>query len=821
MSKSLFILFCSLCAAQGGEFDAKVLPVLKAKCLPCHNEATHTSGFVATSLAAVVKGGAQRGQAVKPGDPDDSPLIGVLKGKLQPQMPVGGKLSQVEIETISSWIKNSSAEIAAVIPKVDKYWAFVKPVTPKAPQVRDTAWVRNDIDRFVLAKLEAKGLHPAPEASKRTLVRRLYFDLIGLPPTPEEVKAFEDNSSPNAYSELVEKLLADPRYGERWGRHWLDLARYADTNGYEEDTELTHAWRYRDYVVNAFNSDKPYDKFIMEQLAGDEWVKVGGTEIPEPDPEKVVAATFLRLAPLNKTPVSDENRDSLLSEMTSTVSSAFMGLTVGCAKCHNHKYDNIPQQDFYRMKAFFATIQIQPVGRVGGTEPAAFDKKEEPIIAAAREENKKQLDQAKAELSEFEKPLLERLKASKKKEVTEADLKRALDTELNNAAGFDKAEDSFTDKERTQFAHLNERVVWLEKKRVRLEPRAWSLRAAVGPPMGPSVPTTYVQIRGDFDRLGDPVEPGFPSAITGNSKPADMEVDPYRMFPMRGRRMTLARWIASPDNPLTARVMVNRMWDWHFGRGIVETTSDFGKNGSQPSNPELLDWLATQLTGQEWSIKAMHRLMVLSSTYRQSSQVVNAAATTADPENRLLWRFNGRRVEGEAVRDSILYVAGRLNPERGGPPVFPPMPKDLEVIKIKGVNTWETSYGPETRKRSLYVFQRRSSNYPFLEVMDAAVPNATCDRRRTSVTALQSLAMYNGELINEEAKHFADRVRKEAGPNVRAELQRAFELAFDRRMNAREESRLVDFVMSAPTPQEGLAGMCRILFNSNEFIYMD
>jgi len=821
MRKLLYIALCSLASLSAGEFDTKVLPILKARCLPCHDEATHTSGFVATNLAAVVKGGAQRGQAVKPGDPGDSPLVNVLNGKLKPQMPLGGKLSDAEVGTISAWIASDAPEISAVLPKTDKYWAFVKPVKPKLPEVRDSAWVRNDIDRFILAKLEAKGLKPAPEAGKRTLIRRLYFDLIGLPPTPEEVKAFEEDASPKAYQELVEKLLADPRYGERWGRHWLDLARYADTNGYEEDTEFTHAWRYRDYVVKAFNADKPYDKFVMEQLAGDEWAHVGGTAVPEPEPEKVVAVSFLRMAPLNKTPVSDENRDSLLSEMTSTVSSVFMGLTVGCAKCHDHKYDSIPQRDFYRMKAFFATIQIHSGGRVGGTEPAAFDKSQEAWVEAARTDKKQQIEKAKKSLADFEAPLIERLKTHRKKEVTSADLRRALDTELNNAAGFDKTDDIFSGQERADFNRLNERVIWLEKELVRLEPRAWSLHDADGPPLGPSVPTTYVQIRGDFDRMGEPVEPGFPSAITGNSKPADLDLDPYRMFPMRGRRMTLARWIASPENPLTSRVMVNRIWHWHFGRGIVETTSDFGKNGSQPSNPELLDWLAVQFTEQQWSIKAMHRLMVLSSTYRQSSQTVNEAAATADPENHLLWRFNGRRVEGEAIRDSVLYVAGRLNPERGGPPVFPVMPKDLEVIKIKGVNTWETSYGPETLKRSLYVFQRRSSNYPFLEVMDAAVPTATCERRRTSITALQSLSMYNSEFVNEEAKHFADRVKKEAGADPRARLERAFELAYDRRVSPREEKRMLDLMKSAPSADEGLFGLCRVLFNSNEFMFMD
>lgn len=817
------VLFVVAQCAVAADFETAVLPILRSNCLPCHDNRTHSSGFDATTLRSFVKGGARHGMAIKPGDPEGSSLVKMLTGTLEPRMPLGKTLAQKDLDTIKSWIQSGAAEIAAAMPKQEKYWAFAKPQKTPPPSVQNAAWARNDVDRFILAKLEEKGLKPSPEASKRTLIRRLYFDLLGVPPSPDEIKKFVNDSSPKAYDELVDNLLTDKRYGERWGRHWLDLARYADTNGYEEDTELTHAWRYRDYVVDSFNADKPYDKFIVEQIAGDEWVRVGGTAIPDPDPEKVVAATFLRLAPFNKTPVSDENRDSILSEMTSTVSSVFLGMTVGCAKCHDHKYDSISQKDFYRMKAFFATLQITSGGRIGGTESTAFFKPGQAEWAVKKsEEKKKELAVAKAALEEFEKPLLERLSAHRKKAAKPEDLKRALDTELDNAQGFGKTEDIFTAQERNKYQSLAQRVVWLEKAIFRLEPRAWSVHNAEGPPLGPSVPTTYVQIRGDFDRLGESVEPGFLTAIQGNANPAELELDPYRMFPTRGRRSTLAHWIASPENPLTARVMINRIWHNHFGRGIVETTSDFGKNGTPPTHPELLDWLAMQFVEEKWSIKAIHRLLLLSNTYRQRGDTApDTAATKLDPENRFLWKYNARRLEGEAVRDSVLAVSGQLNLEQGGPPVYPPMPAGIDPIKIKAVDTWETSTGPEIQKRSLYIFQRRSLNYPFLETMDAAVPNATCDRRRTSVTSLQSLSMYNGELMNQQAGFLADRVIKETGPDPREQVDRIVQLALGRAPKPEEQQWLLNYIKKISDKRDALVGVARIMINSNEFTYID
>ena len=840
----ILVLVLASPPAQSAEtFDAKVHPILKANCVPCHNEETRTSGFSIQDLNSVVAGGAKYGPSVKPGQPAESPLVQMLRGEIKPQMPFGKELAESDIAAIEYWIRDLNPEIVETDSRKARYWAFVKPARTDPPAVPDSAWVRNEIDNFILKKLQAKGLGPAQEADRRVQLRRLYYDLIGLPPTPDEVKAFLDDASPTAYEEVVDRLLQDPRYGERWGRHWLDLARYSDTNGYEGDAEYPHAWRYRDYVIDAFNHDKPYDEFVKEQIAGDEFeLEVRPFKaLPTPDPEKTVALTFLRLAPFTE-PRGEQDRDVILSEMTSTVGSVFLGLTVGCAKCHDHKYDMISIKDFYRMKAFFATVQIarpavDDIQQLGGPQPAEFYRPGEKEWAdELRAENEKELEATQEKFTAFYQPLLERLTAHKKaenpenenkeekeKELTLADLKKAINNESDNSANLEKKQSLFSLAEKGEFAKFDQRIYRLKKAILRLSPLAMSLTHSQGPPYGPSVPTTYVLLRGQWDHPGEPVEPGFLSAVTGHSKPAVLIQDLFKSFPTRFRRLVLANWIANPENPLTARVMVNRIWQHHFGRGIVATPSNFGKNGSPPTHPELLDWLANRFVEAKWSIKAMHRLMVTSGTYRQSSQRTDSTAEQADAENRLLWRFRRRRLEGEAIRDSVLAVSGRLHYARGGPAVFPPLPKGLdEAQKVQTVNTWETATGPSGRKRSIYVYQRRSLSLPLLETFDAPVCNASRDHRRNSVTALQALAMYDGEFVNTEAKHFAQRVWKDSGANgYDAAIRRSFQLALGRDPGAEETKQVKAFLRSVGPPEKSMVALCRVLLNSNEFIYVD
>ena len=837
--------FVSLCAfLPGATFEDKIQPILKANCLPCHDQHNRMSGFSIQDAESVRTGGAKHGVAVAAGQPDKSVLIKMLRGRIEPSMPFGkAPLETGDIAAIEQWIEELEPD--ALTSAGAKHWAFVRPEKGPPPAVRNKEWVRNGIDNFILSKLEEEGLEAAKEADRRVLIRRLYFDLLGVPPPWEEVKAFVADTSLRAYSDLVDRLLGDPRHGERWARHWLDLARYADSNGYEGDPEYYHTWRYRDYVIDAFNDDKPYDQFIKEQIAGNEFAVVRGARVlPPPDPEKVVAMTFLRLAPFTE-PRGERSRHELLTEMTSTVGSVFLGLTVGCAQCHDHKYDPIPTDDFYRMKAFFATMQIAPprpgdIQQLGGPQPAAFYRPGEKDWAdKAREKYHKELDELETQFSEFNQPLIERLTAIRKEtkgnsdrtpnpkkdgkddaEPTADDLSKAFQEERENPG----EKQHFSVEEEKQFRSFKKRILRLKNAILRVEASAMSVSTADGPPYGPSVPETYVLTRGQWDNPGKGVEPGFLRAIEGHANPAELvKVDRYQRHPGHGRRMTLANWIASPDNPLTARVMVNRLWQYRFGRGIVETSSDFGKNGALPTHPALLDWLALRFVEEKWSIKAMQRLMVSSSTYRQSSREADPKAGQADPDNRLLSRFPRRRLEGEAIRDSVLAVSGRLNSGRGGPPIFPPLPEGLEVelLNFDDFNTWETSHGSSGRRRSIYVFQRRSLSLPILQTFDAPVLTASCERRRDSVTPLQALSMYDGNFASTEARHFAERVRKESSPDVGEQIQRAFQIALGRNPGPAELRQVREFYGSADSQQQASAGLCRVLLNSNEFVYVD
>ncbi len=692
----------------------------------------------------------------------------------------------------------SPAAVPASTPVVA--WPFAAPAKIAPPPVRAADKIRNGLDAFILARLEAKGLSLAPEAAPHTLVRRLYLDLIGLPPTPAEVEAFVQDADPKAWERLVDRLLSDSRYGERWARFWLDLARYADTAGYEGDPDLPHAWRYRDYVIDAFNQDKPYDRFILEQIAGDELEEImGAGELPEPKPEQTVALTFLRLAPFTE-PRGDASRHEMLSEVTATVSSVFLGLTVGCAQCHDHKYERIPTKDFYRMKAFFATVQIpRPLPgdgfQLGGPLSADFFRPGEKEWAA-------------------------KLTTQRQAEVQAARAALAALEKIEAAGKIANPKVGLTPEQQSQQIDWKTRIHLAQMDITRLQPVAMSLRHSFGPPYEPGVPETHVLTRGEWDKPGEVVEPGFLSCVTGDQTPAVIRLDPFKRWPTRSRRSTLAHWIASKENPLTARVMVNRLWAWHFGRGLVATPSDFGKLSGGPSHPELLDWLARRFHESNWSVKAMHRLILNSATWRQSSQWNDTDSAAIDPENTLLWRYPRRRLEAEAVRDSVLAVSGRLNPESFGLPIFPPLPEGLAESVKWNESKWANQTGPEGRKRSIYIYQQRSLTMPMMQTFDAVVCDASRDRRQHSVTPLQALAMYNGGFVSEEARQFAARLRQQAGNSPEAQIDMAFRIALGRSPAPAEVQRLRSLVESS-APDEGPAALCRVVLNSNEFISLE
>ena len=900
----LAIAFLSSCASLGAasplDFERDIKPILVANCLPCHAENLRTSGFSVATLGSVLGGGNRHGKAVQPGHPEQSVLVQILQGHLTPRMPLGKVLSEGEMAHIEEWVRNLPPEAATQANEQSQAWPYHRPIDPQIPTVKNPAWVRNPIDAFTLEKLESKGLNPAPAASKTTLARRLYFDLVGMPPSPDEINTFLNDSSSDAYEKLVDSLLSDPRYGERWGRHWLDLVRYSETEGLEGDVQLGRSriilalskiggnpWRYRDWVIDAFNSDMPYDRFALLQVGGgDEHSKTRSEYVP--DIRNYVPLGFLRMAPWDVEDfVSEQQRQVYLNEVTATTSSVFLGMSLGCAQCHDHKYDPIPTKDFYRFQAFFNAIYVSDVDapyqdkafrekaeakiryytdrlkdgperksldeyekqllekfialKIKESEGRSLDvhdlrlelrKKEEKIFTASEQKQHAELlaefgrsgdPEPKQALDAFEKVLLEKLREGYAKKLADPQARfRELTVEdLRGVMPVDGRElKYFSSEEAEKWQKLTDQIEVMQRRLARWKPIAFAVTNVVGPPIGPPIPPTHVLIRGDFRQPGEAVEPGFPSAITGNFEPAVIESDRYRQFPTRGRRITLAKWIASPENPLTARVMVNRIWQYHFGRGIVGTPNDFGRNGERPTHPELLDWLANRFIEKGWSVKAIHRMILTSNTWRQSAdnQKYATAGAKIDPDNRLLWHFSRQRLDAEEVRDTILFLSGRLNMERGGPSVFPPLPEELSDLAKPvpaGGLQWEPNEKEEdARRRSVYIFQRRSLPVPMMATFDATVFNDSCPVRSVTTTPLQALTLMNGALVNEEAVYLAARVKRDAGEDRQAQVKRLFEITFNRSPDTDESARMASFKGS-------LEALCRVVLNSNELMYVE
>lgn len=791
----------SLARAQGPAGNEKIaeealLPLLKQKCASCHAKANASGGLVAGGWAELLAGG-KHGPAVTPGNSKESLLLQYVRGERSPRMPLGGALEPREITALAAAIdRMQPVQVAAKKRDPHLDWLLRKPAAPTIPAVKNAARVANPIDAFVLAKLEAKGLQPAPAADKRALMRRVYFDLIGVPPSPAEAEQFLSDSSGDAYEKLLDRLLADSRHGERWARHWLDLARFAETDGFAIDGERPTAWRYRDYVIRSFNQDKPYDTFVKEQIAGDEMP--GGDRA-----EKVVALGFLRMG----TWEADANfktqlRQDVLNELTGTVGQVFLGFTIGCARCHDHKYDPIPQRDFYRMQAFFAATKFED-------RPAAFLDVEHPKeMKASMRRFEDEADETAAALKEVEKEMKAKFAAAKKISVD--------DKEASQFTGSLKNERDpiFTARDRAKWRAASNEARRTQDSIGRYRPMAFAV-SDVTPPQVPEVAATYVLAGGELAGRGDRVEPGFLKAVEGKEENAKI---PFAGG-SSGRRTALAEWIASAENPLTARVMVNRMWMHHFGEGIVRTPSDFGLNGDRPTHPELLDYLATQFVEKKWSLKAMHKLMLMSNTYRQSTSHPRFAQNVeADPKNELLWRMNWVRLEGETIRDSILAASGKLQPSGGGPGVFVNIPDDVaqgfEFFK------WFPSDEKLQARRTVYTFQRRSVMNPMIEVFDGANMSEVCSRRSATVVPTQSFSLLNSAFTREGAKHLASRVLEMTGPDESKAVRAAFQLALSRPPTEAEAAKF--HAMAAGKPLgEALERLGVVLFNVNEFIYLE
>ena len=809
-------------------FHDSVEPYLKAHCTTCHNTLTHTSGFDLEATNTLFKGGSKFGpKVIVPGNAKASALVAYLRGLKQPRMPLNGETTpEPQLNLIETWVNQG-----AKIDTVKAAWPYTPPVPHSVPTVKNAAWVRTPIDYFVLAKMEAKGLKPSPPASKIALLRRVYADLIGLPPTPQEATAFLSDGSPKAYESLVDKLLADPRYGERWGRHWLDLVRYADSEGFERDEARPRAWRYRDYVIRAFNQDKPYDRFLKDQIAGD--------ELYPNDAEAITATGYARLAPWDGLSTDPPQRwQDFLNDVTDTTGSVMLGLTVGCAKCHNHKYDRISQADYYRMQAFFTPIKWQDTRLPDtSTDPVWFKAK----MTEAQAHLEPLQKQMKAMVESYRAIALaekqQKAKPGEKVQVDEGDIERSIRKT----------------KER-EYEQLRGDIERWQRELQPLEPVAEAVSDE-----GKNSKPTHLLLRGSLLTPGPEVQPGFVASLAGGEeKPAVLA--PQEKGNTTGRRSALANWIANSNNPMTARVMVNRIWQHHFGMGIVGTPSDFGKNGDKPTHPELLDWLALKFEDEGWSIKKMHRLMVLSNTYQQSTQIV-PANLKVDPTNKLLSRMNRIRLEGEALRDSILTVSGRLNLTAGGPGVYPKVSD--EVLSTGSTHKWGSSSEEEGRRRTVYVFQRRSLALPIVEAFDGPDMVNSCPRRTTTTIAPQALALFNGDFTREEARYFADRVAHDAGDDTAKQIAQAYIIALVRKPTSSQQALAQDFLQKQTrlhlqdsqngnpgakqnikqsgdrqtasgangtvpdakkmkaAQQAALTDFCHILINTNEFIYLD
>jgi mono/diheme cytochrome c family protein len=1012
-------------------FDTQVRPVLERSCFKCHGEDPERlkSGLELTTRAGLLRGGS-RGPALDTASPDGSLLLEAIAYENdQLEMPPAGRMSDEEIAAIRQWVQVGApyggdqdeltavaAEGAFTITDEDREWWSVRPLArPPAPHVRDRDWVGNEIDHFILARLEAAGLEPAAEADRRALIRRATYDLTGLPPTAAEVAAFQADERPDAWERLIDRLLSSPHYGEKWGRHWLDLVRFAETDGYERDRLKPGAWRYRDWVIDAFNSDVPYDDFLLHQLAGD--------EIETPTAASIIATGYLRLGIWDDEPTDTalaqyDDLDSILD----TTSRVMLGMSMGCARCHDHRGDPIPQRDYYRMLSFFRGIAPYKVG--GGNQPTPEHYVDRipadlgsPEAGRAEERWRAERQRLVAELKRLEAEATREVGAERFAAATaerdrglvahlafeeEAalvaqdgegrfhgrveDAAVGIEGVLGRAYGFDGENDSvrierpvtddftislwfrssalapggverrwylgaglvdgnvegdvddfglalvgdgyvtagvgnptvflssdpgYNDGEWHHVAFTRERATgalvlyvdgevvdealgssealdapaFLEVGRLlaghghfegelddlRFYDRLLSARevldvqlgGGVAEPfadlvaewgkkhaerharvvdellalehprrdyldvlrvkeLGPEAPPTHVLIRGNPHAPAQAVEPGFPEILDPQA-PA---------LPMRGpeagtsgRRLALARWIASDDNIRTSRVMANRLWQYHFGRGLVPTPNDFGHFGREPTHPELLDWLAAELVDRGWSLKSMHRLIMTSSAYRMSSRG-EADALSKDPENNLIARFDMRRLAAEEIRDSILAASGTLNLELGGPGVYPTLPEEVLATASRPDEAWGDSTPEQAARRSVYIHVKRSLLHPLLDTLDLADTDATCPVRFVTTQPTQALTMLNSDFMNDQASLLAKRAREEAPGTLDASVARALQIVLGRGPRPDEVAGGVSLVRELEVeegfaPDDAFTGYCLVLLNLNEFVYLD
>jgi hypothetical protein len=845
-------------AAGPPSFEHDVRPLLKAHCFECHGEGEKLRGRLDVRLRRLLVQGGESGPAVVPGNAGGSLLVERLQ---KGEMPPGKKkLTAPQIDVIRNWVNAGAVGLSTEPEKLDAgpqitpqergFWSFQPVRRPALPAVQGRQRVRTPIDALLLARLEAVGLTFAPEAERITLLRRACFDLTGLPPTPEQIARFLNDASPDAYEQLVDRLLASPQYGERWGRHWLDVAGYADSEGYSnDDTVRPHAYKYRDYVIRSFNADKSFAEFIQEQLAGDEMVKQPYQNLSAGDIDKLVATGFLRMAPDGTASRGVDQplaRNQVIADTLKIVSTSLLGLTVGCAQCHNHRYDPIPQTDYYRLRAIFEPAydpknwRAPPARRIALATDAERQKAQQIEAEAAKIDSERQKKQQEfidrtfdKELPKLPEKLREPIRLARKTPATKltAEQKQLLKEHpsVNVTAGSLYLYDAKAAAELKKYAD--------EAAKVRAtKPAEDYLRALTEIPG--QVPVTFLFKRGDHQQAAQAVAPGGLSILDS--------VDPLVMppretaLPTTGRRLALASWLTDGKQPLTARVLVNRVWLHHFGRGIVGSPGDFGFLGERPTHPELLDWLADDFMRHGWKLKRLHKLIVTSTAYRQSS-AREAAKDRLDPENRLLGRMPVRRLEAEAVRDAILAVSGKLNDKMFGPAV--PVMEDEVGQFVVGIENKNGENRPgaiiplngEEFRRSIYVQVRRSRPLAVLDTFDAPAMEPNCELRNASTVAPQALMFMNNEFVVTHAQHFAQRVRQQAGDDLSAQAALAWRLAFAAEPTAADLADAATFLREQAAQFQSqaaknsnldprhlaLASYCQTLLSANGFLYVE
>jgi hypothetical protein len=798
--------------ASGAQFfESQVQPILRAHCYSCHAPRTGhelESGLDLSTRESVLRGG-DGGSVVDEANPDDSALLRAIRYD-DLEMPPKGKLPQSQIDILTRWVQmglpwsdSAKAAMDTGPPQVDDraraFWSFQPIRRPDLPSASDEAWVKTPVDAFVLAKLEAAELTLAPPASRATLLRRVYYDLTGLPPSPEEVHAFLADESPDAYERVVDRLLASPQYGERWARHWLDLVRYAETNGYEFDSAKPEVWRYRDYVIQSFNEDKPYDQFIMEQLAGD--------ELDEVLPETIIATGYYRLGPVDGGAADRLQAEfDELDDILATTGQVFLGLTLNCARCHDHKIDPLPATDYYRMLAFFRGIRRGTRGSTRQIGQMNSGVAEDPgAITGYR----RRVRDVERQIKAIEDPLKPHLVGAEVDDFKSAEYRPAI---VRNHSPKDISAEQLE-----QYEELLRTRKELEENRPNRLARALCVTER-----GAKPPPTYVLLRGSPYAHGEEIQPGFPSVITATLPEIPT---PPEEAESSGRRRVLAQWIASPENPLTARVIANRLWHYHFNRGLVRSTSDFGYGGTPPTHPELLDWLSSELIAGGWRLKPMHKLLVMSNIYQMSS-VLTPEAMERDPENDLFTRFELRRLEAEEIRDSTLAVSGNLNLKRGGPSIYPTIAKEVLAGQSRPGQGWGRSTPAEEARRSIYIHVKRSLAVPLLSVFDASDTDSSCPVRFATTQPTQSLTMLNSEFLNDQSAVFAANIRALTGDDTEEQIRIALSRVTQRIPTEEEVARGVQFVdrmqqEHGMDAEMAMQKFCLMAMNMNEFLYID